>query len=67
MINCYKSKKVLGWRPSLTADEAIKNSVEWYKRFYPGKEMFDFTINQIQDYQKRAEGSINEKIISKIN
>ena len=53
MLNIEKAKKVLGWTPTYSADEAIKNTVEWYKRFYSQQErMLDFTIKQIEDYEE---------------
>ena len=54
MLSIKKAARVLGWRPSLTAEEAIKNSVEWYRRFYAGEEMTAFTLQQINDYQRKA-------------
>jgi len=53
MLNIEKAEKVLGWTPAYTANEAIKATVEWYKKFYNGEEMLDFTIGQIQDYQDK--------------
>lgn len=55
MLNIEKAGAVLGWSPAYTADEAVKKSVEWYRKFYDGEEMFDFTIEQIKDYEKSQE------------
>lgn len=52
MLDIAKAEKVLGWTPTYTADEAVKNTVEWYKRFYNGENMYDFTIEQIKNYEK---------------
>lgn len=49
-LNIEKSQKLLNWHPTYSADQAIKKTVEWYKRFYNGEEMTDFTINQINEY-----------------
>ena len=54
MLSIKKAARVLGWKPVLTAEEAIENSVEWYRRFYAGEEMTDFTLRQIDDYQRKA-------------
>lgn len=51
MLNVEKAKKVLGWTPSYTADEAIQKTVEWYKKFYNGEDMLDFTLKQIKEYE----------------
>lgn len=56
MLNIDKAKKVLGWHPSLSADEAVKKTVEWYKTFYNNNiNMFDFTLEQIDDYSRRID------------
>ena len=53
MLNIDKAKDVLNWTPTLTADEAIKNTVEWYKHFYNNDvNMHEFTLEQIQEYEE---------------
>ncbi len=52
MLNIEKAKEILGWTPSYNADEAIKETVNWYKRFYDTRDMFDFSINQIKNHEK---------------
>lgn len=54
MLNIEKAEKVLGWKPTYSADKAIEKSVEWYKNFYENKEqdMFELTINQISEYEE---------------
>ena len=52
MLNIEKAEKVLGWTPTYTADDAVKNTIEWYKHFYAKDvDMFDFTMNQIKEYE----------------
>lgn len=53
MLDIEKAKEVLGWSPVYNAGEAIMHTVEWYKKFYNGEVMFDFTLWQIQSYQNR--------------
>ncbi|MFI3300258.1 MAG: CDP-glucose 4,6-dehydratase [Candidatus Gastranaerophilales bacterium] len=53
MLNIEKVKEVLNWTPALTVDEAIKTTVEWYKRFYNNEEIEEFTINQLKEYQRK--------------
>lgn len=65
MLDIEKANKVLGWKPVYKADEAIKNTVEWYKKFYNNEKILEFSIEQIMDYQKRTnEGDISEKAVS---
>lgn len=52
MLNIEKAEKVLGWKPTLTANEAIKNTVEWYKHFYEKDyDMYELTIKQIKNFE----------------
>ena len=56
MLNIEKAEKILGWTPTYNANEAIKETVEWYKKFYndyhsSGK-MYDYTIEQINSYER---------------
>jgi CDP-glucose 4,6-dehydratase len=69
MLNIEKAEKVLGWTPTFTANEAIKETVEWYKRFYNGQNVIDFTFSQIDKYQKKInfKDKQNETIINTIN
>lgn len=53
MLDISKAKTVLGWTPTYTAPEAIVKTVEWYKRFYKGEPVRDFTLWQIKEYQER--------------
>lgn len=53
MLNIEKAEKVLGWKPTYTADEAIKATVDWYKHFYSKDlDMYEFTMKQINDYEE---------------
>ncbi len=54
MLSIKKAERILNWRPVLTVDEAIKNTVEWYRRFYGGGQMTEFTVQQIKNYQERT-------------
>lgn len=53
MLNIEKAKTVLEWTPLYSADEAIQATVEWYKRFYNGEQMLNFTLLQINQYEQR--------------
>lgn len=61
MLNIEKAEQVLGWKPTYSADEAIKQTVEWYKHFYEKDvDMFDYTMKQIKDYEENVKW--NKKI-----
>jgi CDP-glucose 4,6-dehydratase len=53
MLNIEKAQQVLNWTPVLKADKAIKDTAEWYKLFYAGKPMLDYTLQQIKNYQDK--------------
>lgn len=63
MLNIEKSKRVLNWCPIYNSDETIKQTVEWYKRFYAGENMFEFTMNQIEQYIN-TKTELNNQLIS---
>lgn len=68
MLNIEKAKDVLDWTPSLNADEAIFETVEWYKRFYSGEKMEEYTLSQINRYQAKIKyrEEKSETVIGKI-
>ncbi len=62
MLNIEKAEKVLNWTPTYTADVAIQKTVEWYKKFYNGEKMLDYTLNQIKDYEENIKWNKNYAI-----
>ncbi len=53
MLNIDKAKKVLNWEPTYDADEAIRETVEWYKHFYTETySMTEFTNKQIEKFEE---------------
>lgn len=60
MLNIDKAKKVLGWTPTLTAQEAIEDTIEWYKHFYNRDlDMYKFTMTQIANYEEKIKWNKN--------
>lgn len=57
MLNVEKAEKVLGWTPTYTAEEAIEKTVLWYKKFYNGENIYDFTIEQIKEFENISSNS----------
>ncbi|MCL5276199.1 MAG: CDP-glucose 4,6-dehydratase [Deltaproteobacteria bacterium] len=54
-LDISKAKLLLGWKPLLNIDEAIKMTVEWYKK-YDIEDMFNLCKHQIHEFiKKRAE------------
>jgi CDP-glucose 4,6-dehydratase len=53
-LDISKARHRLHWRPTLSLDETIAFTVGWYKTFSEKKSMFDFSVEQINDYMKKA-------------
>ena len=55
-LNCDKAQFYMSWVPNLNSDQTIEMLVKWYKKYYssPRQSMFDFTLNQIKNYEKIA-------------
>jgi CDP-glucose 4,6-dehydratase len=55
-LNCDKALFDLGWQPTLQFSDTVRMTVEWYKNYYNniGSSMFDFTVEQINEYTKLA-------------
>ena len=51
MLNIEKAARELDWHPTWTAEKAIKETVDWYRRFYAGEEMSNFTLKQIELFE----------------
>lgn len=53
-LDISKARYRLHWQPTLTLDETIAFTVDWYKAFTGKKSMHDLGIHQINDYMKKA-------------
>lgn len=49
-LDCLRIKQKIGWSPFWSIKEALKNTVVWYKAYLEGKDMYQFSINQINQY-----------------
>jgi len=50
MLDNTKAKEVLGWQPCYSAKQAVSLTAEWYRRYYDGKDLENFSLWQIEDY-----------------
>lgn len=50
-LDISKVKNILGWTPVYDFDKAVTATALWYKAFYEGEDIKDFTLKQIQEYQ----------------
>jgi CDP-glucose 4,6-dehydratase len=55
-LSCDKALFDLDWRPALGFKETVEMTAKWYKYYYENKgcNMYDYTINQIEEYTKYA-------------
>jgi CDP-glucose 4,6-dehydratase len=54
-LDIAKSVSKLGWRPVYSIDEAVQQTIAWYKQYYMGDtDMYTFSRNQIAGYLKNA-------------
>ena len=56
-LDCRKAHEILGWNPTYSTDEALKETVAWYKKFYQGEDplkLYDYTVEQIAKYMTRG-------------
>lgn len=60
-LDINKAKSLLGWEPVYTIDEAIEKTVEWYKYFYQNSNMYDLSITQIKEYERKLNGKTASK------
>lgn len=52
-LDCSKAKNLLKWKPILSLEQALDETVQWYKAWHKNKEMHEFTMNQIKTYQQK--------------
>ncbi|MBE5860267.1 MAG: CDP-glucose 4,6-dehydratase [Butyrivibrio sp.] len=51
-LDCSKARETFGWEPVWHVDEAIRETVAWYKSWNDGEDMKEFTRKQILDFVK---------------
>lgn len=49
-LNSAKAKQKLGWHLRWSAEDAIKKTLDWYNAFYQGKDMYNFSLDQLNSY-----------------
>ena len=52
-LNSNKSLKLLKWKNKLGFKEVIKLVTDWYKCLYEKKDIYNFSINQIKNFEKK--------------
>ena len=52
-INADRARKVLGWKPRLSAQEAIEWTAHWYAGHDRGEDAAKLTLDQIRSFEER--------------
>jgi CDP-glucose 4,6-dehydratase len=56
-LDATRARQLLGWRPLLLFDDAVRWTADWYNAFWSGKDMGAVTWRQIALYCERLEQS----------
>jgi len=54
-LNCSKARNLLKWKPVLNMREAIRLTVDWYKKYKNQEDCHKLTLKEISEYIKKAE------------
>ena len=53
-LDCSKAKSELRWQPLWSLESSLDATVRWYKAWYQNSDMHEFTLQQIQAYQRSS-------------
>jgi CDP-glucose 4,6-dehydratase len=56
-LDCSKARTMIGWKPAYTINEALMETVAWYKEFYEKRvtgDLYDYTVKQIMKYMAKS-------------
>jgi CDP-glucose 4,6-dehydratase len=51
-LDASKARIELGWKPRLNVEVTLKWTVDWYRAWHAGRNMAEFTDQQIAEYEK---------------
>jgi len=51
-LDATKARSELGWEPKLKLETALEWTIDWYRAWHEGKNMANFTADQIDQYEK---------------
>jgi CDP-glucose 4,6-dehydratase len=51
-VDASKAHSELGWEQKLKIETTLEWTIEWYRRWHEGKNMANFTADQIEQYEK---------------
>lgn len=51
-LDISKSEQLLGWSPSLTLEEGLRFTADWYANYLNGSDLLSFTNDQIERFER---------------
>jgi CDP-glucose 4,6-dehydratase len=51
-LDITKSKNILQWKPQWAIDRSLEETIKWYKAWHQGRNMYDFSCNQVELFSK---------------
>lgn len=59
-LDCTKAKTILGWKPLLTIEQAVKHTADWYAKYQACGDMCSVTDEQITEFFKRRSVTLSD-------
>jgi len=53
-LDCSKAKLTLGWNPVWDVKTAVARTIDWDKAYRAGQDMRDYSLTEIEAYEKAA-------------
>lgn len=54
VLNCEKARQQLGWRPRWGFEEAVRQTITWYRDSVGAPDTWKITARQIESYAEAA-------------
>ena len=61
MLDSSDAINLLDWKPIYTTEEAVSETISWYKHFFNSDDVFEFSSQQLEKYTNKARSMIKLK------
>jgi CDP-glucose 4,6-dehydratase len=51
-LDASKARIELGWEPRFATETALERTIDWYRAWYGGKNLTEFTAKQVAEYER---------------
>ena len=55
-LDSTKARAALGWVPVWNFEQTMEQTVVWYKKYFAGQEMREYSMHQLRAYEKASKG-----------